>query len=54
MAGVTNGGHVLREGLEAVAGNEPCRLDVVLLEYLQKTLGANRAGEDAYPKVNWL
>jgi hypothetical protein len=37
--------HVLGKRLQTVSGDEPCRLDVVLLEKLQKALRANSTSE---------
>lgn len=47
VAGVSDGLHVLGEGLEAVAGDEPRRLDIILAEELEQALRADCAGKDA-------
>ena len=42
----------LWEGLKRVTGDEPCCFDVVFLEHLEETRGADMAGKEAYMGVS--
>lgn len=43
---VPHGRHILREGLQRVTGNEPGRLDVVLVKKLEETPSSNSTRPD--------
>jgi hypothetical protein len=48
MAGVGDHAALFWESLERVAGDEPCRLDVVLFEHLEQSSDTDGSGEEAW------
>jgi hypothetical protein len=51
MPRITHSRHFARKGFQAVTGDEPRRLDVVLGEHLQESLRADGAGEETAADV---